>query len=107
MQRIGFTIQVKTERLEEYLGIHAAVWPELVAELKVAGMRNYSLWMGPGGLEFGYLECDDWQATCEYLAKSEVHARWQEFMKDFLVSRPEDGAGGQPVKMLEMAFLLD
>ena len=107
MQRIGFQIQVRPERLSEYRDLHANIWPELLAELKAAGMRNYSLWLRPDGLEFGYLECDDWSAVCEYLAKSEVHTRWQELMKGFLQSPTDSAQGGQPVSMLEMSFLME
>lgn len=83
------------------------MWPDLLTELKTAGMRNYSLWLAPGGVEFGYLECDDWQATCDYLAKSEVHTRWQEFMQNYLDSGTDDAQGGQPVIPLKMSFLLE
>ncbi len=106
MQRVGFLIKVKPDKLEEYKKIHAQVWPELLAELKAAGIRNYSLWLRPDGLEFGYLECDDWQATCDYLAKSEVHTRWQVYMQDYLDS-PIEGESAQPIEMLERSFLLE
>lgn len=106
MQRVAFLIKVKPEKLEEYKKIHENVWPDLMAELKTAGMRNYSLWMGPGGMEFGYLECDDWDAVCAYLDKSEVHTRWQEYMQNYL-DTPADGAGGQPIEMLKQSFMLE
>jgi L-rhamnose mutarotase len=107
MQRIGLLIRVKPEKLEEYRRIHANVWPELLAELKAAGIRNYSLWLRPDGLEFGYLECEDWNAACAYLEKSEVHTRWQTFMQDYLDSPTDAGQGGQPVELLEMSFLME
>ena len=47
MQRIAFVISVKPEKLEEYKKLHDPIWPELTAELKKAGLRNYSLWMLP------------------------------------------------------------
>lgn len=106
MQRIGLLIRVRPDKLEEYRRIHENVWPELLAELKSAGIRNYTLWLRPDGLEFGYLECDDWQATCDRLAQSAVHTRWQQFMADYLETPRDDGTGGQPVEMLEMSFLL-
>ena len=107
MQRIGFLIRVKPEKLEEYKKIHADVWPDLLAELKKAGMRNYSLWLRPDGMEFGYLECDNWKETCDYLATSDAHSRWQIFMKDYLESGTDSEQGGQPVEMLEMSFLME
>lgn len=106
MQRIAFLIKVKPDKIEEYKKIHENVWPDLLAELKTAGMRNYSLWMGPNGMEFGYLECDDWNAVCAYLEKSEVHTRWQEYMQGYLDTLAE-GEGGQPIEMLTQSFLLE
>ena len=106
MQRIAFLIRVRPEKLPEYLQLHNPIWPELAAELKAAGIRNYSLWLKPDGTEFGYMECDDWKATCDYLAVSPVHTRWQELMKDFLISPTDAALGGQPVEMLEQSFLL-
>ncbi|MCX6360791.1 MAG: L-rhamnose mutarotase [Armatimonadetes bacterium] len=107
MQRVGLMLQVKPEKLDEYLKIHENVWPDLLAELKKAGFRNYRLWLGPGGVEFGYLECDDWQASCDYLATSEVHTRWQTFMQDYLDSPTASDQGGQPVLILAQSFLME
>lgn len=107
MQRVGFLIKVKPDKVEEYKRLHKNVWPDLLAELKAAGIRNYSLWLRPDGMEFGYLECDDWQAACDYLTKSKVHERWQQFMQHYLDSPTDAAQGGQPVEMLEMSFLLE
>ena len=107
MQRVGFLIKVKPGKLEDYKRLHDEVWPDLLAELKAAGIRNYSLWLRPDGMEFGYLECDDWKAACAYLDKSEVHARWQKFMQNYLDSPTDNAQGGQPVEMLEMSFLME
>jgi L-rhamnose mutarotase len=107
MQRIAFLIRVKPEKIDEYRRLHNPIWPELAAELTASGIGNYSLWLRPDGTEFGYLECHDWAATCAYLAKSEVHARWQEMMKGFLLTGADAALGGQPVEMLEQAFVLD
>ena len=106
MQRIGLLLRVKPERLEEYKRLHNPIWPELASELTAAGLRNYSLWLHPDGTEFGYLECDDWDAACAYLARSEVHTRWQEMMQDYLETPADAAQGGQPVRLLEQVFLL-
>lgn len=98
-------IRVRPEKLDDYLKLHNPVWPDLATELKAAGMRNYALRLRPDGTEFGYLECDDWQATCPYLAKSEVHLRWQELMKDHFFSPADSLLGGKPVEMLSKSFL--
>jgi L-rhamnose mutarotase len=107
MQRVGFMINVKPDRLAEYRRLHDPVWPELRAVLREAGIRNYSLWLSPDGTEFGYLECDDWAAVCATLERSDVHARWQALMQDYLQTSPDAGQGGQPVRMLDHVFTLE
>ena len=107
MQRVGILLQVRPEKLAEYRRLHQPIWPELADALRAAGMRNYTLWLAPDGTEFGYLECDDWAATCRQLAGSEVHARWQRLMQDYLRTPPAAGQGGQPVTLLEQVFNLD
>ena len=106
MQRVGLLLKVRPDRLEEYKRLHDPIWPELAAELTAAGIRNYSLWLHPDGTEFGYLECEDWDAACDYLAGSEVHTRWQEMMQNYLETPTDAGQGGQPVRLLEQVFLL-
>jgi len=107
MQRVAFLIRVKPEKLDEYRRLHNPIWPELAAELKAAGLRNYTLWLQPDGTEFGYVECDDWQASCDYLATSEVHTRWQELMQTYLATPIDAASGGQPVEILEKVFFLE
>ena len=107
MQRIGFVIQVQPDKLDEYKRLHDPIWPELQAEIRAAGIRNYSLWLRGDGTEFGYLECDDWDASCAYLAGSEVHQRWQSLMQGFLLTPPDEGRGSQPIQMLARSFLLE
>ena len=41
------------------------------------------------------------------LATSEVHARWQTMMRDYLDTDVSATQGGQPIEMLEQVFLLE
>ena len=104
MQRVAFLIRVKPEKLDEYKKLHSPIWPELTAELAASGIRNYSLWLRDDGVEFGYLECDDWEQSCACLAKSEVHDRWQALMQNYLDSATDAGQGGQPIELLTTCF---
>ena len=79
MQRIGFVMLLLPGAEDEYRRRHAAVWPEMLAELRAAGARNYSIFLNGSDL-FGYLEVDDLGAFQRYLAASEVNARWQASM---------------------------
>lgn len=76
MQRVGFVMRLLPGAEEEYRRRHAAVWPEMLAELKTAGASNYSIFQHGEEL-FGYLEVEDLERFRDYLATSDVNARWQ------------------------------
>ena len=79
MQRIGFVMRLLPGAEDEYRRRHAAVWPEMLAELRAAGARNYSIFLHGSDL-FGYLEVEDLAEFRHYLAASEVNAGWQASM---------------------------
>lgn len=106
MQRVGLLLNVRPEKLDEYRRLHKPIPAELAAELKAAGISNYSLWLREDGIEFGYLECEDWEASCAYLKDAPAHTAWQLQMQEYLISEVNDEQGGQPVQLLENVFLL-
>ncbi len=101
-ERVGFVLQVKPERMDEYVAAHSAVWPEMLAALKDAGISNYSIFRA-GTQVFGYFETDDRAATEAYLADQPVCAEWQDTMAGFLERRVSDGG---PAALTEI-FRLD
>ena len=76
MQRIGFVMGLLPGAEAEYRRRHAAVWPEMLAELKAAGASNYSIFLDEERL-FGYLEVEDLGRFQRHMAASTVNARWQ------------------------------
>ena len=76
MERIGFLMRLLPGAEAEYRRRHAAVWPEMLAELKAAGAANYSIFQHGDDL-FGYLEVEDLRRFQDVLAASEINARWQ------------------------------
>jgi L-rhamnose mutarotase len=76
MQRIGFVMGLLPGAEPEYRRRHAAVWPEMLAELKAAGASNYSIFLD-GDRLFGYLEVDDLGRFQQHMNASKVNARWQ------------------------------
>jgi L-rhamnose mutarotase len=92
--RYCFNLQVRPERMAEYVERHQAVWPEMQDALRATGWRNYSLFLRPDGLLVGYLETEDFDAAREGMAATEVNARWQAEMAPFfedLDGRPDEG----------------
>lgn len=105
MERVAFRLWVKPDKLEEYKRLHQEVWPELLADLRAAGVRNYSIF-ADGPELFGYLECDDWGASSAALARSDANRRWQEFMSGYLAT-PVDPDASESMRMMEEVFRLD
>ena len=57
MQRMGMIIGVKPDKIDEYKRLHAAVWPEVLTQIKASNIRNYSIFLRePENLLFGYWE---------------------------------------------------
>ncbi len=83
IQRIGFTLRVKLEHIEEYVKRHQEVWPEMLEALTKAGWRNYSLFLREDGLLFGYVEVEDFETALADMAKTDVNSRWQKEMAPF------------------------
>lgn len=107
MQRAAFLLKIRPERLEEYKAHHTRVWPEMLAALRAAGWHNYSLFVRPDGLLFGYVETPDGLAAAQArMAVTAINTRWQEFMAPFF----ESPAGARPDELffeLEEVFHLD
>tara|TARA_B100001013_G_C24422299_1_gene368351 strand:+ start:154 stop:477 length:324 start_codon:yes stop_codon:yes gene_type:complete len=100
MKRIGFQMKVKEEAIPEYKEWHRKVWPEMLEAIKKHGWTNYTLFMRPDGLMFGYVEVPEtFQAALEGMASEEVNTRWQELMAPYFEVPP----GSRPDQnMLEL-----
>ncbi len=96
MERVGFKLKLKKERLDEYVKHHQHVWPEMLSALSQTGWQNYSLFLDRNDATlFGYFETPDLQAALTGMALTDVNARWQNVMADFFEAldgkRPDEG----------------
>ena len=93
MKRVGFQFKVRPDRLAEYQERHKNVWPEMLAALHETGWHNYTLFMRPDGVIFGYFETEEsLQAAQAKMALKEINTHWQESMSQFVDSnaRPDE-----------------
>jgi L-rhamnose mutarotase len=104
MPRVGFVMRLRPGAEAEYRRRHAAVWPEMLAELTAAGASNYSIFQCDDDL-FGYLEVDDLGRFQAHMAASEVNARWQADMGDLIDPLTDPATGFH--RRLEEVFHLD
>ena len=106
MERAGFLLKVRKDRLDEYKRHHEAVWPEMLDALRRHGWRNYSLFLTDDGTLFGYFEAaDSFQASLDGMATEEVNTRWQTFMAEYFEDLP--GLPDESMAQLEHVFHLE
>jgi L-rhamnose mutarotase len=103
--RYCFQLQVRPERMAEYVERHRAVWPEMLAALRDTGWRNYSLFLRDDGLLIGYVEADDLAAAQAGMSATAVNARWQTEMAPFFADL--EGGPDEGFLLLEEVFHLE
>ncbi|MBD0322381.1 MAG: L-rhamnose mutarotase, partial [Aldersonia sp.] len=47
IDRACFLMQLRSDRVDDYLAAHGEVWPEMLVALRRSGWRNYSLFLRP------------------------------------------------------------
>ena len=104
MARIAFRGRILPGARDEYIRRHRAVDPGLLADLKQAGARNYTIYLSGDDL-FGYLEVDDLAAYETAMSASRANQAWQAEMRT-LVSFDLGATDGQPTALREV-FRLD
>lgn len=93
MKRVAFLLKVRQDKIEEYKAHHRDVWPEQLEALHRNGWHNYSLFMRPDGLLFGYFETpESFEAALDGLSQEAINAKWQELMAPYF----EDLDGARP-----------
>jgi L-rhamnose mutarotase len=105
VQRVGFQLQIDPSRIDEYVERHRQVWPRMLAEITASGRRNYTIFLRPDGVLFGYFEVDDLAASTAYFAASEVAAEWEAEAAGFFTQL--DGRPDQAFVELREVFHLD
>ncbi|MDI2129486.1 L-rhamnose mutarotase [Yinghuangia seranimata] len=77
VQRYAAVIRLRPELEAGYRALHAAPWPEVLATLRRANIRNYSIFLRDG-LLFSYLEYtgEDFAADTASIAQCPVTREW-------------------------------
>lgn len=79
MARYGSVIGIRPERIAEYRRVHAAVWPEVLAQIAQSRIRNFSIFLRePENLLFSYFEYDgdDYAADMAAMAADPKTREW-------------------------------
>jgi L-rhamnose mutarotase len=88
--QIAFRMTLHPGQAAEYEKRHAAVYPELLAALKKAGVSDYSIWLDPEDNHlFGILTRSD-DHTLDAIPGTEIARRWWAYMCDIMDSHPDN-----------------
>ena len=103
MPRHAFKMSLHPGQAAEYKRRHDAIWPELKALLKQAGVSNYSIHLDPEtNALYGYLEHPDAHGMDD-LPAHPVMRRWWAHMRDIMATNPDGSPVATP--LIEMFYL--
>jgi len=104
MEKYAFTMTLKPGFEQEYKKRHDDIWPELVTELKDAGISDYSIFLDRQSLTlFGVLKRRE-DHSMDELPLKPIMKKWWAHMADIMDSNPDNSP---VVKPLELVFHLD
>lgn len=105
MKRFAFKMYLKPGCEQEYERRHAAIWPELVAMIKEAGVGNYSIyWDKDTNMLFGYQECEGEGNSQDTATVDPITQKWWDMMADIMEVRSDNSPVTIP---LQEVFHLD
>lgn len=107
MKRLGAVVRLRPEKEEEYLRLHAAVWPEVLDQIYRSNIRNYSIFLRDG-LLFAYFEYvgDDLNADMAAMAADPRTREWWR-MTDPCQERMPDTPEGEQWSTMREVFHCD
>jgi L-rhamnose mutarotase len=82
MQRVAFLLRLRPGTEEAYDEAHAAVWPEMLALLKRAGVSQYSIFRRDQLLILS-MQVEDFDETWARIEADPVNTRWQAAMAPY------------------------
>lgn len=104
MEKHAFTMRLKPGVAAEYERRHDALWPELAEALREAGIRDYSIFLGPDNQTlFAVLWREDGH-TMDRLPDLPVMRRWWASMAELMDTHPD---ASPVVTPLRRVFHLD
>lgn len=104
MKRNAFAMQLKPGNEAEYKKRHDQIWPELVQELRKAGISDYSIYLDKKTLRlFAFQRLAD-DATDFELAFTPIVRKWWDSMKDLMLTNPDNSP---VVDTLDEVFHMD
>ncbi len=100
MQKHAFKMKLDPGQAEEYKRRHDAIWPELVALLREAGVSDYSIHLDEEtDTLFGVLWRRDGH-TMDALPDHPEMRRWWQHMRDIMETKPDGEPVATPLRLV-------
>ncbi len=106
MQRYGRVLKLRAGAEADYVRLHAAVWPEVLAAIEKSGIRNYSIFCYHQWV-FSYFEIPDdvnLESAGKVFAACPACVEWEKLMHEIQEPLPESGKENWWVPMKEIFF---
>jgi L-rhamnose mutarotase len=104
LKRYALMLRLRPGAAAAYEEAHRAVWPEMLALLKRAGISEYSIYRRDEPLILA-LCAADFEETWKQIESDPIDARWQKAMAP-LFARNEGLGPGERFPMMEEVFYL-
>ncbi|HET7421466.1 MAG TPA: L-rhamnose mutarotase [Candidatus Dormibacteraeota bacterium] len=74
--QVGLRTRIKPGSEERYEEYHRAVWPEVIKEIRRAGITKYVIFRN--GLDvFHFIECEDYDRAVAQIARDPTSMKWE------------------------------
>ena len=90
MRRVAFKMKLKPGALAEYKKRHDELWPELAAELKSAGVSDYSIFLDEEALTLFAVQKLDEKNSAAALPDSPIVRQWWKHMAPLMETHPDN-----------------
>lgn len=90
MKRNAFAMQLKPGHEAEYKRRHDEIWPELKAELRKAGVSDYSIYLDPQTLRLFAIQSLADDETNDLLPQNPIVRKWWDSMKNLMETNPDN-----------------
>jgi L-rhamnose mutarotase len=98
MQRHAFKMKLKPGVVAEYKKRHDEIWPELAAELKAAGVSDYSIFLDEETLTLFAVQKLDDKNSAAALPNSPIVRKWWDYMSPLMETHPDNSPVAMPLK---------
>ncbi|HWR11506.1 MAG TPA: L-rhamnose mutarotase [Rectinemataceae bacterium] len=97
MERKAFVMKLKPGFEAEYKKRHDEIWPEMVAELRAAGVSDYSIFLDMETHRLFAVQKRADNSTADELSGKAIVRRWWDHMKDIMETNLDNSPVSRPL----------